>query len=127
MPLFNRRKKFKPSAQDLADMEQVTHTMARLKAEMPKGIFEAHQHSINHKVEIEKSKLCGCFYCLHTFQPTEIIEWIVSVNDEFAMCPKCGIDSVIGDASGYPVTDEFLREMNQHWFGGDAPVIEPSK
>ena len=126
MALFNRRRKFKPSAQDIADMEQVNHALAQLKAGMPKDILEAHQHSINHKAEIEKSKLCGCFFCLHTFQPKEIIEWIVSGNnDEFAMCPKCGIDSVIGDASGYPITDEFLREMNKHWFGGDIPVIEP--
>jgi len=35
---------------------------------------------------------------------------------ETAICPRCSIDSVIGDASGLPVTKEFLKEMNKHWF-----------
>jgi hypothetical protein len=35
-----------------------------------------------------------------------------------AVCPRCGIDSVIGDASGLPVAEPaFLDEMNRHWFG----------
>jgi hypothetical protein len=33
-----------------------------------------------------------------------------------AICPRCGIDSVIGDESGYPVTREFLAAMKAHWF-----------
>jgi len=28
----------------------------------------------------------------------------------------CGIDSVIGSASGYPITTEFLESMNRRWF-----------
>ncbi|OWK39493.1 hypothetical protein FRUB_06056 [Fimbriiglobus ruber] len=34
-----------------------------------------------------------------------------------ALCPKCGIDSVIGTGSGYPVTAEFLEQMYEKWFG----------
>jgi acetone carboxylase gamma subunit len=34
-----------------------------------------------------------------------------------ALCPYCGIDSVIGDKSGFPITKEFLEKMYQHWFG----------
>lgn len=30
--------------------------------------------------------------------------------------PYCHIDSVIGDTSGFPITPEFLREMNKRWF-----------
>ena len=33
-----------------------------------------------------------------------------------AICPFCGIDSVIGDRSGVPITKEFLSGMNQVWF-----------
>lgn len=69
---------------------------------------------------MEASKICGCFYCLSTFAPSEIEEWIKNDTEEFAMCPSCGIDSVIGDASGIAITDEFLREMNNYWFNGDA-------
>lgn len=91
-----------------------------LRSSMPNHIYEAHKHSTNHRAEIEKSNTCGCFYCLATFSPSEIDEWIKSVNEEFAMCPKCGIDSVIGDASGISIDSKFLREMNKYWFDGDA-------
>ena len=33
-----------------------------------------------------------------------------------ALCPACGIDSVLGSASGFPVTPEFLGRMNACWF-----------
>ena len=74
----------------------------------------AHQHSINHREELERSTLCGCFDCLHIFPPTEIEEWID--EDDTALCPKCGIDSVIGDASGYEISREFLKKMMDYWF-----------
>jgi hypothetical protein len=77
----------------------------------------AHQASSRHRGQIEKSKRCGCFYCLKTFSPTDIKEWIEeSSGAETALCPFCGIDSVIGDASGYEVTHDFLSAMQQRWF-----------
>jgi hypothetical protein len=33
-----------------------------------------------------------------------------------ADCPRCGIDAVIGSASGFPITSEFLSSMNGRWF-----------
>jgi hypothetical protein len=80
----------------------------------------AHKHSNFHKKEILKSDICGCFYCKKTFLPTEIRGWCDESNlkGSTALCPKCGIDSVLGSKSGYPVGDvEFLKEMNDHWFG----------
>ena len=29
----------------------------------------------------------------------------------------CGLDAVIGESSGFPITDKFLQEMKQFWFG----------
>lgn len=82
--------------------------------------FLAHQFSSNHKPELEKDKRCGCFYCLSVFEPKEIEEWIISNNDcdrrGTAVCPYCGIDSVIGESSGYPITEKFLKEMHHIWF-----------
>ena len=38
-----------------------------------------------------------------------------------AFCAKCGIDSVIGDASGYPINDPvFVELMGLYWFNGYA-------
>lgn len=73
----------------------------------------AHRASSRHRAAIEASELCGCFHCLATFLPTEIVRWIY---DDTALCPRCTVDSVIGSASGYPVTEEFLRRMREHWF-----------
>lgn len=85
----------------------------------PEAIKEAHTHSSNHRQEVENSELCGCFYCCATFRPDEITEW-VDENEEgigqCAICPKCGIDSVIGSQSGFKIDEAFLREMKNHWF-----------
>jgi len=85
----------------------------------PEYLKEAHKHSIFHKKEILESNICGCFNCMKTFLSTEITEWCDKSNSKgaTALCPKCGIDSVIGSKSGYPVDDiEFLKEMNKRWF-----------
>lgn len=78
-------------------------------------IIAAHKHSSNHREELLSSENCGCFHCLKIYSPTEIEDWI-DENDSCALCPNCGIDSVIGSKSGYPITTEFLRQMHQHWF-----------
>jgi hypothetical protein len=75
----------------------------------------AHQHSIRHFAELAKSSLCGCFYCLDLFEFKDITEW--TDENQTALCPNCGIDSVIGDASGFPITEEFLTAMKTRWFG----------
>ena len=75
----------------------------------------AHKFSSGHKNELLKEDVCGCFYCLKIFKPSEIAVWI---NDKgyTAMCPYCGIDSIIGKYSGFPITTSFLDEMRKYWF-----------
>ena len=79
-------------------------------------IIGAHRLSIRHRGEVLASERCGCFYCGAIFPPADIKDW----TDEWegvgptALCPKCGIDSVIGSESGYPVTPEFLTAMSAH-------------
>ena len=80
----------------------------------------AHRHSIRHRLELERSDRCGCFCCGATFDVSEINEWAnddPSRAEKTAICPRCGIDSVIGSASGFPITAEFLERMRQRWFG----------
>jgi hypothetical protein len=88
-------------------------------AQFPAAIREAHTHSANHRRQIESSDLCGCFYCTATFKPSEIKDWVDKNNEgigQTALCARCGIDSVIGSLSGYPITAEFLAEMRRYWF-----------
>ena len=76
--------------------------------------IKAHHFCSNHKDELVKDKICGCFSCLKIFSPDEIEMWL---NDSkgTAICPYCGIDSVIGESSGYSITKEFLKEMQEYW------------
>ena len=80
----------------------------------------AHKKSIFHKTEILNSDFCGCFHCLEIFFPEEIKQWTdqdFEDKEETVLCPKCTIDSVIGSASGFPITKDFLSKMQRHWFG----------
>ncbi|GGC35886.1 hypothetical protein GCM10011386_30020 [Parapedobacter defluvii] len=77
----------------------------------------AHRKSSSHKEELLRGGLCGCFYCKQLFSPEEITEWIEEPSGgQTAICPKCGIDSVLGEE--LPIKDKsFLDEMNILWFG----------
>jgi hypothetical protein len=79
-------------------------------------VIAAHAHSIRHRPETEASERAGCFYCLAIYPPAEVADWVDDVTGETALCPRCGIDSVIGDAWGHPITEDFLKRMNAHWF-----------
>lgn len=74
----------------------------------------AHTHSSAHRADIEASGMCGCFYCCELFKPTMIDDW--TDEEQTALCPNCGIDSVIGDKSGYPIEKYFMRLMHRRWF-----------
>jgi len=81
-------------------------------------VIRAHRHCIRRHAEVLASAACGCFYCGAIFPPTEITEWVDEWEEigQTALCPRCGIDSVIASESGYPITAEFLASMAAHWF-----------
>jgi len=90
-------------------------TGGKRRLTMNSRIIAAHKFSINNREKLQKDKKCGCFYCLKIFSPSEIENWIPDTKGT-AMCPYCGIDSVIGEYSGFPVTTDFLSEMKEYWF-----------
>ena len=87
-------------------------------------VDRAHSHSSRHRREILASELCGCFYCLRTFPPAESDRWL---GGEDAVCPYCQIDSVLGSASCFPITAEFLRRMQARWFESVVPFESGSE
>jgi len=78
-------------------------------------LIDAHKHSKGHRAEVEGSGRCACFFCFRTFPPTAIKTWTDSAQT--ALCPSCGVDSVLGSASSHRLDDGFLRKMHQHYFG----------
>lgn len=85
---------------------------------MENELVIAHKFSANHREQINCSDKCGCFFCLGTFSPSAIEEWTDFQEGigTTALCPRCGIDSVLGSESGYPITKDGLSKMNEHWF-----------
>lgn len=82
---------------------------------MKNDVIAAHKYSFGHRNQLLNDKVCGCFYCLAIFNPIAIPDWIEDEGGT-AICPYCGIDSVIGESSEYPITIEFLRRMKDYWF-----------
>ena len=90
----------------------------------PEMLEEAHRHCACHRGEVSASTVCGCFSCCHTFPTKEIRNWVHETSGPFslspdpwtAVCPNCEIDAVIGDASGFPISDpKFLDAMHTRW------------
>lgn len=79
----------------------------------------AQRHAVRNREEIERSHLCGCFHCAAIFRPGSILAWRrdgPGPRPDTARCPQCGIDAVIGAASGLPIKPDFLRRMQRHWY-----------
>ncbi|MDQ3369672.1 MAG: hypothetical protein M3680_29980 [Myxococcota bacterium] len=76
---------------------------------------EAMKHASNHREELVGSTRCACFFCFRSFGSGDITSWID--KNQTALCPKCGIDSVVGTGSGHTLDDRFLRKMHQFHFG----------
>ena len=97
-------------------------------------ILEAHKCSKHNFAQINKSKLIRCFFCFRTFDsPKYIIEWCdCNVNENGDMIPleistavcECGVDALISVEEGYPLTDDFLKEMHAYWFSENMSFLD---
>lgn len=73
--------------------------------------------------EIEQSELAGCTSCGAIFNPSsQDVEYLGEDDDEddyreldFALCPYCGVDSLIGSARGIPITEGFIAAATDYW------------
>ena len=84
---------------------------------LKRSLNRAQKHSMGHRAEVNASKYCGCFHCAEIFRPAEITGWFGDNKNCMAICPYCDIEAVIGDASGYPITPDFLHAMKERWYG----------
>ncbi len=98
-------------------------------------IEQAHKHTIFNGSEVASSSVCTCFYCGNQFtsadaDPSDF--WDEGEGKEKTLaCPLCGIDAVLGDASGFPVTDaSFIEACTTNWFSGYSRIssgLKPEK
>jgi hypothetical protein len=86
-----------------------------------------HKLSSKHRQELQNSDSCFCFYCFKNFDYSDIVEWIES--NECAICPKCGIDSVLPNIEkqyNLPMSD-ILEDMNHYFFQHYSIPFEKGK
>ncbi len=73
------------------------------------GIREFDVPAINIEA-VNNSEKCGCYHCISVFESSEITEWCD--GEKTALCPSCGIDSVIPNETDINV----LTTIWKHWF-----------
>ena len=72
-----------------------------------------HAKSSNNRELVKASEKCYCFYCKSSMNSSEITNYLA---DGTALCPHCGIDSVIPDSINEPINEELISQMNEYWF-----------
>ena len=91
-------------------------------------LVRAHAYCNHNREALARSARCGCFYCLAVYNPMEIARWVdppdidtwLGPEDNTgrtALCARCGIDAVLADGAGFPLTASFLDAMHNRWFG----------
>ena len=73
-----------------------------------------HAYASHNKKMIGKSNKCYCFYCKSVFENGEVETYLA--EEKTALCPKCGIDSVIPDSIDEKIDEAIISEMHDYWF-----------
>lgn len=93
---------------------------------VPEEYRELVKHTKNNEIEILQSHDAFCLFCRHHFSAREIKDWAEDDNGSVnAICPECGIDAVVGDASGFALDHDQLREANLAIYGSDFMAHNP--
>ena len=74
------------------------------------------KHAEDNEIELLNSNQCGCYFCRHIFSARSVNEWDNTEGHVSAICPECGMPTVIGDASGVPLSKQLLKDMNLYFF-----------
>lgn len=64
---------------------------------------------------VQASGSAGCFACGATFAPSEVSSYTDAGRT--CVCPRCGNDCVIGDQSGFPISEKSLADARKAIFG----------
>lgn len=52
--------------------------------------------SLKNRTEVKEAKVVGCYNCCKVYEPSRVETW---TYDDTAVCPLCGVDAVIPEAS----------------------------
>ena len=86
-------------------------------------VKRCHQFCTGNRQALGESDLAGCSYCCALFPASSVADWVDgravetgNLDDGVtALCPKCGIDSVLASSKVLP-TPDLLAARRDHWF-----------
>jgi hypothetical protein len=90
------------------------------------NLSSLHSRASNNEIEILHSKTCSCFFCRQTYSAREVNDWINDKRGVTAICPECGVDAVIGDGGGEPLSKDVLKELNLAYYGENYMEKHPA-
>ncbi|WP_202410247.1 hypothetical protein [Pseudomaricurvus sp. HS19] len=71
-----------------------------------------HKQSLRNRKHQSTAHQCGCFFCLSIFDASRVTQFW---DDETtAVCPLCGIDSVIYDSQVESLTPGLLQALKRY-------------
>lgn len=79
------------------------------------------KHLHNNDVEILDSKECVCLACRRSFSARSVSDWFNDKGNNTALCPECGMEAVLGDASGIVLNHEDVLAISNLLFGKGYP------
>ena len=94
--------------------KSVLRRKERYSDEEKQMLEDMHNYSANNKDLILKSTICYCFHCKRQVTPSEIVRYLEIENT--AICPYCGVDSIIPDSTEHELTSDTVDKMNKYWF-----------
>ena len=62
---------------------------------MNAALESEHEACFANRDAIMESRLIGCFSCLSLMEPSSVKEFVRDGDRQTAICPRCGIDSLI--------------------------------
>ena len=83
--------------------------------DIAEDLKQAHKYTYQNRIDLFVKQDCACIYCKHTFHSSDIKEYALD-HPSTALCPFCGIDTVLGKVSGYKFTKDFLDKMYDYFF-----------
>lgn len=91
----------------------------------PQDLDAIHQLCFGNEQLLGQSAQAGCFQCLNVFPADAVNSWIADKPNRTAVCPRCGIDSVLADSMGLDVSADLLEALHNRYFSrdGDQPVV----
>ena len=79
------------------------------------GLSQVAFLAMNNRSDVERSSHSGCFHCGKTFPSSEVAQHTDA--GKTCICPKCGQDCVLGEASGFPINEKSLLDAKKYLFG----------